>query len=172
MEPKTIYSFDKTGVYQLQIRDLTSKYGQSNFVYRLLIRPQIPHVGEIKLQEQQLNLEAGQAKKLTIVIDQEEDFLGQIAVNIENLPPGVRLRPAVEVRSKTPPPLGSIHPKRFRPKQETVYVMLLASADAPVSSSPHFVDIKFQPIVDGTPGESIFSQQIPIMVIQPPSEVQ
>ena len=172
VEPKTIYSFDKTGVYRLQIRDLTSKYGQSSFVYRLLIRPQIPHVGKIHLQEKQLNLEAGRAKKLTIVIDQEEDFLGQIAVNIENLPPGVHLRPAVDIRSETPPPLGSIHPERFRPKQETVYLMLLASPDTPASSSPHLIDIKFQPIVDGIPGESIFSQQIPIMVIRSPGEVQ
>ena len=47
VEPKATYTFDKGGEYVLQIRDITSRYGNSSYRYRILVRPEIPHVGEI-----------------------------------------------------------------------------------------------------------------------------
>ena len=35
----------------LKVRDLTPHTGSSRFVYRLLVRPQIPHVGDVNLVE-------------------------------------------------------------------------------------------------------------------------
>ena len=170
VEPKTIYTFEKGGEYRLQIRDLTSRYGESGFVYRLLIRAQIPHVGEVKVAEDQINLEVGQATKMTVVAEQEEGFDGQIAVKVGNLPPGIQALPAVEAEEKIPPPLGSLHPDRFRPRSEKVFIMLLAAADTPVSNAPHMADITVRPIVEGKPGDPVFVQKLPLMVIGAPSE--
>ena len=40
---------------------MTSRYGDPGFRYRLLIRPQVPHVGDIQVLEDRLNLKPGQA---------------------------------------------------------------------------------------------------------------
>ena len=47
VEPKATYTFDNGGEYVLQVRDITSRYGNSSYRYRILVRPEIPHVGEI-----------------------------------------------------------------------------------------------------------------------------
>ena len=169
VEPKTIYTFPKGGEYRLQIRDLTSRYGEVGFVYRLLIRPQIPHVGEVKVAEDQINLEAGQAKKLTVVAEQEEGFEGQVAINVGNLPPGIQVLPAVEAEEEVPAPLGSLHRERFRPRSEKVFIMLLAAADTPVSRTPHMADITVRPIVEGNPGDPVLVGKLPLMVIAAPA---
>jgi len=68
IEPKTLYKFENTGEYYLEIRDITSRHGKVNFKYRLLIRPQIPHVGEISLKQEQINLTAGESTILTLTV--------------------------------------------------------------------------------------------------------
>ena len=49
LEPKVIHTFDQTGEYCVKLRDLTSRNGSPDFAYRLLIRDQIPHVGDVGL---------------------------------------------------------------------------------------------------------------------------
>ena len=51
-----------------------------DFKYRVLIRQQAPHVGEIKIMEDFINLNAGQARKLTVLVEQEEGFNGYITI--------------------------------------------------------------------------------------------
>ena len=94
VEPKTLYTFRLGGEHFLQIRDVTSRYGDPGFRYRLLIRPQVPHVGDIQVLEDRLNLKPGQARKLTVTTAQEEGFEHDIAVTLEGLPEGVQLLPA------------------------------------------------------------------------------
>ena len=48
-QPKATHSFERAGEYILQVRDITSRYGNPNYRYRILVRPQIPHVGEISV---------------------------------------------------------------------------------------------------------------------------
>lgn len=165
IEPKTIYAFEEGGEYYLQIRDLTSRYGAPNFVYRVLIRDLIPHVGEIQVQEDHLNLTRRQAKKLTMIVEQEEGFGGQIAVSLKNLPPGIEALPAMEMEAESPPPFPALHKERFRPERDKLTIMLLAAPDAPLTRMPHFADIGIRPIVDGNPGERVFVGKIPLMVI-------
>ena len=74
IEPKTIHTFLRGGTYTLRIRDATQRNGASDFRYRLLVRPQIPHAGELKVQEDRLNLVPGEAGKLTVTTGQEEGF--------------------------------------------------------------------------------------------------
>jgi len=98
VETRTIYTFERGGDYVLEVRDITSRHGGPGFAYRILVRDQIPHVGELRLLEDRANLRAGEAKKLTIATGQEEGYSGEIAVTAEGLPAGVRLLPATEVK--------------------------------------------------------------------------
>ena len=60
------------------MRDITPRSGDPAFRYRLLLRPQVPHVGRIEATPEVVNLRPGQAKKVTILSDQEEGFGGDI----------------------------------------------------------------------------------------------
>src|SRR5439155_21754459 len=44
---KMLYTFEEAGTYVLQVRDITSRYGDASYRYRVLVRPQMPHVGEV-----------------------------------------------------------------------------------------------------------------------------
>ena len=165
LEPKTIYTFTRDGEYYVQIRDLTARYGSPRFRYRVLIRPQIPHVGEVEIKEDHLNLVRGEAKKLNITVGQEEGFAGDVAVIVDNLPVGVRVLPAAEVEPDVGPPFEKINPERFVPKQQTVAVLLLADPDAPLTEMPRFATVKVQPIVNGKPGARICVGEIPVMIV-------
>lgn len=165
IEPKCVYAFERAGEYTLRMRNLGSRNGSPRFAYRILVRPQIPHVGDIKVKEDRLNLVVGEAKKLALTTGQEEGFDGQIAVAIENLPQGVAVLPAADVEPALGPPLAKVHPERFVPKSQTLTLMLVAREDAPVTRSPQWVQVKAQPIVQGKPGKPFLAQEIPVMVI-------
>ena len=168
IQAKTIETFETGGKYILQIRDLTSRYGQSRFAYRVLLRPQIPHAGRIEVRAERLNLAAGEAGKLTIITDQEEGFGGEIAIAVENLPPGVEAYPGTEVVVEKPPPVNQYEDdKRFVPGSQTATVLLIAAADAPTTEMPLFAQVKARPIVQGRPGELLFAGKLPIMVVSP-----
>ena len=179
VEPKVIYTFEKDGECFLKIRDLTSRYGGAEFTYKVLIRPQIPHVGEVKVnltadlegkesgEEDHLNLVIGRATKLTVITEQEEGFDGEVVVLVENLPAGVRAFPAAVAEPKTVPPLPAMNKERFRPESQKVTIMLVTSANAPATRTPTFADVKVRPIVDGHPGTPLFVRQISLMVVSP-----
>ena len=149
----------------MKIRDLSSRHGDPNFRYRILIRPQVPHVGEIEIKEDCINLVAGEAKKLTIITGREEGFGGEIAVTVEDLPQGVQAFPAAEVESGGPP-REAIHPERFLPKTQKVTVVLRAIEGAPPTPMPGLAKVKVWPIVEGKPGAPVCVREIPLMVVQ------
>lgn len=172
IQSKTIYPFEQGGEYSLQVRDLTSRYGAPNFTYRVLVRPQIAHVGEIKVNEDRINLIRGEAKKLTVITEQEEGFDGEIALMIENLPQGVESFPATEVEPDRPPPLPDAKRLWFVPKRQTATIMLLASTDAPATALPQFARVSARPIVQGKPGIPVSVREIPLMVVAKPERVK
>ena len=90
-------AFEREGEYTLAIRDLTTRYGDPGFVYRVVIRPQVPHVGKVNLDQDRVNLVRGQAAELTVTSELEEGFSGSVAFSLENLPAGVQAVPAAEV---------------------------------------------------------------------------
>ena len=157
---KTIYTFSNRGDYYLQIRDLTFRNGDPGFRYRLLIRPQIPHVGEIEIAEtvhlleregaeekDRINLLPGSVEKFTVVTSQEEGFLGDIMVAVENLPPGVKLVPGTQLE-----PEGGVgrekdpgRKERFIPRTEKVMMMLVAENDAPPTRMPYLLRVNVRP---------------------------
>ena len=166
VEPKTVYTFELGGEYTLQVRDISSRHGGPNFVYRLLIRPQIPHVGELKLKEKWVNLTQGEAKKLTVITGQEEGFSGEIALRVENLPPGVEVFPGTEVEPDRGPNPDEGPKERFVAKSQKATILLMAGREAPVTTWPQFVRITARPVMEGQPGEPLPVGQIPLMVVK------
>lgn len=167
VEPKTLYTFERTGEYSLVVSDLTRRFGSAGFRYRLLLRPQIPHVGEVRTDTDRLNLVAGQARKITVTTDQEEGYSGDIALVLEGLPEGVEFYPGTEVKAyQGPVPEDGLKP-RFSPRSESVTIVLLAGADAAATPLPVKLRLLARPISDDGPGPGLLIKEIPTMVVRP-----
>ena len=191
VQRKTIYTFERDGSYSLQIRDLTSRYGGSAFIYRVLVRPQIPHVGRIEVSlgvgkgrrlvesTDRINLVPGQAKEFVVIHEKEEGFEGQIAIGVDDLPPGVELLPGSQAAWARkwllgvyyrPPPgkesllMSSAH---HRSEREVTTLVLVAHSEAAPTRLPHFVRVHARPMVAGKPGPRILARRFPVMVVHP-----
>lgn len=168
IEPKTIYTFEQTGEYRLQIKDVTARFGDPRFRYRVLIRPEIPHVGAVRMAEDHVNVVVGQASRLTFSTEQEEGFGGLIAVEIRDLPAGVSALPASAVEPEKPPEVEPGPKDRYLPRTTKTVVVVVAGADAQVTRTPQLVRISARPVVDGKLGTPVLVGEIPLMVVQPP----
>lgn len=168
LQSKTVFTIQKDGKYDLEIRDLVSYlYGDSTFRYRLLIRPQVPHIGTVELKNDRVNLVAGRAEMLSVSVDREEGYAGEVALSIENLPPGVEALPAAE---RDPDPLPKVdegQKERFVPKLQKLAIVLIANADAPPTTKPHLVHVTARPVLRQQVGRSLPVRDIPVMVISP-----
>ena len=165
IQAKTVFSLAAPGTYTLQIRDITTDRGGTDFAYRVLVRPQIPHAGKLTCSADHLNLQAGAAKTLTVTLEREEEFGGVIALAAENLPVGVTALPAMEKPVERPPLPNGGKLERYTPKPQTASLLLVTSADAPVSGEPVLVRVTARPIMNGHLGEPIHVTDLPVMVI-------
>ena len=166
VQPKTVYAFKLGGEYFLKIRDLTSRHGDPTFLYRVLIRPQVPHAGEVQVLQDRVNLKRGSARKLTLITEQEEGFDGEIALSVENLPEGVDAYPGTDVEPDRGPPLDEGYKERFVPKTQKATLMLFARADALLTRMPQFVRLRARPVIGGQPGELLKVREVPLMVVE------
>ena len=167
LEAKVIATLEQPGQYHLRIRDLTPRRGGAGYAYRVLIRPQVAHVGEIEFKEDRVNLVAGEARKLTVTTGQEEGFDGEVVIAVEGLPRGVEALTGTEVEDEGPLADPSVRERSFVPKTQKATIVLLAHADAPATSMPQVVRLKARPIVNGNPGTEIFIGEMALMVIRP-----
>ncbi len=166
IEPKTIHTFLRGGTYTLRVRDTTQQNGASDFRYRLLVRPQIPHAGELTVREDRLNLVPGEAGKLTVTTGQEEGFTGQILLQVEGLPPGVQALPGTDYQPETPPNLDDGPKGRYMPQQGATSVMIVAAADAPATRMPRVLRIQARPVVSGKMGALLPVGKVHLMVLE------
>ena len=167
VEPKVIYTFDAGGDFVLQVRDITSRYGNADYVYRILVRPQIAHVGGVELDESdRINLIPGEARKLTISASHEEGFKGNVSFAITGLPPGVEAFPAVQISDSQEPMDVAVSPEMVEPKIQKSAIILLAETDTPPTRFPMNLRLHFRPIVEGRSGPNVLVQQIPLMVLK------
>ena len=166
IEPKTIHTFLRGGTYTLRVRDTTQRNGASGFRYRLLVRSQIPHAGELRVQEDRLNLVPGQAGKLTITTGQEEGFTGQIVLRVEGLPPGVEALPSTDYQPEKPPHLDQGPKQRYLPQQGATSVMIVAGPDAPATRMPRILRIQARPVVSGRMGALLPVGTVHLMVLE------
>ena len=170
LEPKLINTFEP-GEYYLQISHVTLDTGNPNCAYRVMIRPQISHVGEIRVQEDHFNLLPGEAKKLTLMADLEEGFGGELSFAVENLPQGVLASPGTDAevrRGFDGNFLGyeSFKRESYVPETQKVTIMLMAQEDAPITSMPQWLRLTVRPIVKGKPGPLLEVGKVPLMVVK------
>jgi hypothetical protein len=89
--PDLVGKLEAEGEYTLRVRDLTSVHGSPDHVYRVLVRPQIPHIGDIRLTpDGPVNLVPGAGQRLTMSAPGKEGCAGTLALSVEDLPHGVR----------------------------------------------------------------------------------
>jgi hypothetical protein len=166
IHPKTQYSFPRGGDFTLEMRDITATYGDAAMQYRLLIRPQVPHMGEVHAAEDHINLTAGKVRKLSVVTDQEEGFDGFVIVSMEGLPAGVRALGGTEVEPDSPPSQSEGRRERFTTKKEKATLILAVDAGAEPTSQPVKAQLYAQPVVNGALGDRIHVKDILVMVIK------
>ena len=192
LERKTLYTFAQEGQYILQIRDLTYRQGGHDFAYRILIRPQIPHIGRTEVSlgvtsqgsqlvdtTDHLNLRVGESKKFTVVCEKEEGFDGEIAIAVENLPPGVQALPSSPaewedalLRGMQYRPVGVdiVDPANYRAKRQVVTIALVASSDAKPMTQPTLLRLTARPVVEGRPGIPLPVGEFPFLLVEPAKE--
>jgi hypothetical protein len=183
VQPKAIYSFERGGEYTLQIRDVTSRYAGSNYHYRILVRPEIPHVGEILVLARDLpyevapgapkpteinriNLARKEPKKLILVASYEEGFTGDLSFFLTGLPQGVQAFPAAQFNDGRAPLEVTQNPDVIAPKQQKAVMVLLASPEAPLTTEPRTVQLHCQPVANGRLGADLLVREIPLMVVE------
>lgn len=164
LEPKTIVTFGKPGDYYLRVRDITTQLGAEEFHYRVFVRRPIPHVGDITLEEDRVNLDAGVARKLSLVASHEEGFSGAIAFEVTGLPAGVSAITGSFMKPTAPPGPASDHEESFVPRTQEVTILLLANRNAPSTERPAVIGITARPVVAGKLGEPFSVGELPLMV--------
>ncbi len=168
VEPKVTYTLERKGRYYLEIRDVTSRYGDADYAYRLVVRDQIPHVGAFEVNpHDRINLIPGQATKLNIVTYQEEGFSGDVLFTFSGLPPGVTVFPGAEVDGKKRPNEVSEKEELFVPDVQKTTLVLLADPDAPLTRKPLWLSLKARPVVGGKIGSLLPVAEIRLMVVKP-----
>ena len=145
--------------------------GEPAFKYRVLVRPQIPHVGKIEVQEDAANLVPGEASKLTIITDQEEGFGGEVVFKIEGLPRGVEALAGADVEPDTEAPFPEVHRERFVPKSKETTILLVTASDAPATEMPKVARIIARPVVGGKLGAPWKVRDLLVMVLKPGQEL-
>jgi len=185
-QAKATHSFERTGEYVLQVRDITSRYGNPNYRYRILVRPQVPHVGEISVipkenvdataeaakrsEINRLNLVRNTPKKLVLVASYEEGFTGDLSFTFAGLPEGVQVFPAVQFNEGRAPLEVTQNPDTIAPKQQKTAIVLLAGPEAVLTKGPRIVQLRCQPIRNGKLGPSLLVREFPLMVVDSSTE--
>ncbi len=173
LRSKTIFSFEEGGEYTLRLRDLTSRRGGAGFAYRVLVRPQVPHVGVVTLAgEDHINLIPGEARQLKVTIEREEGFDHLVALHFENLPPAVQVLPTVAQDKKSGQakgPRGEVHRDRFFPQTQEVSLTLLADGSTPSRVLPQLVRLTARAVADGRAGRPFPVRDLYLTVVNPAS---
>lgn len=167
IRPKVIHSFPRAGEFTLEIRDITAAFGGPSMAYRVLIRPQVPHMGQIHVAEGHLNLVAGTATPLSLVTDQEEYFEGSIALSLAGLPPGVTAVAGTRAEPDAPPAVNEGRKERYVSRSRKATLVLVAAADAPATPVPVPVTVMAQPVEEGRMGRMTPAKDLLLMVVAP-----
>jgi hypothetical protein len=165
IQAKSTFTLRSAGDYLLEIRDITTDVAGDDFHYRVLVRPQIPHVGKVELAEDRINLEPGQAKPLTVNLDREEEFKGLVLLSAQGLPEGVTSTAGMANPIEKPPLPNGGRVERYVGKPQTATLMLSASDDAQPMDAPVTVRVFLRTVTNGRQSPPIPVTEIPVMVI-------
>jgi hypothetical protein len=168
IQAKTILPLRDSGDYTVEIRDTTSDLADAGFRYRVQVRPQIPHVGQVRIDEDRVNIAPGEAKTVRVTFDREEGYSGAVAVIAEGLPAGVQALAGADFEPDKDPPRFANKRERYAPRTERIVVVLTASPDAPVMKQPQIARLVVRPINGGKAGVILQTKQLPMMVVAKP----
>ncbi len=194
IERKTLHTFEEEGDYWLLVRDVTDHAWGDEFQYRVLIRPQVPHVGRMEVTlgvfsvssqlievTDRLNLKPGDSRRLTLVADLEEGFDGGILVEVDGLPAGMRVQastPAswsglvVQGIQYRPPGEHIVDPKSHRPQRKAVTLALQADHQVQPTPLPRFVRIRARPMSANRTGPPLVAGRIPLLILDSPETAE
>ncbi|MBL8217221.1 MAG: DVUA0089 family protein [Bryobacterales bacterium] len=168
IQAKTIVPLREAGKYTVEIRDATSDLGGPGFRYRLQVRPQVPHVGDVNIASDHLNLAPAEASTVRVMFDREEDYRGAIAVTAEGLPAGVTVAAGADFEPDKDEPLTKGKRERYTPRTERSVLVFSAAPDAPATVAPQQVRVVVRPVANGKLGDVIAAKTIPMMVLAKP----
>lgn len=168
LQPKTVVPLRDPGEYTLEVRDATSDLAAPDFQYRVQVRPRIPHIGQVGVEADRLNLTPGEAKTVRIVFDREEDYRGAVVVMAEGLPSGVTAAAGADFEPDKDAPPSTGKRERYTPRTERAVLVFSVAADAPRAAEPHLVRVVVRPVIDGKIGEILASSAIYLMVVEKP----
>jgi hypothetical protein len=168
LQPKTLVPLRDPGEYTLEIRDATADLAGADYRYRVQLRPQVAHVGNVRIDTDRLNFVPGEAKTVRVMFDREEDYRGGIVVVAEGLPPGMSAAAGADFEPDKDDPPAAGKRERYTPRTERAVLVLTAAPDTPASPQPHVVRVVVRPVVDGKLGEILVEKPAYVMVIQKP----
>ena len=199
IEPKIIETFEQSGDYILQVRDATARAGGPKYRYRLVVREQVPHVGEVtvetlkrtfedaRIEPYRVNLRRGQATTLYVTTRIEEidarvtegggerDFgngAGELVLLVEGLPQGVQALMGTAIENTRTPRDVTFKRYSFLPDVQKITIFLQADPQTPLTSTPHRMQIFAQPLIQGKPGARLLVAEMPLMVVPDETEVE
>ncbi len=165
IQAKSTFSVRASGSYTLEIRDITTDIAGKDFHYRVLVRPQIPHLGKIEVAEDRINLEPGEAKPLTVHLDREESFTGLASVSAEGLPEGVTVMTGMANPVEKPPLPNGGRLERYVGKPQTASLMIVASPEAHLTELPTKIRVVASAVTNSRTTTRIIVKELPLMVI-------
>ena len=172
LQSKTIFTFEEGGDYILRLRDLTSRQGGKGFTYRVLVRPQVPHIGVVTLAGgDHINLVPGEARPLKVTLEREEGLDQMVTLHLENLPRGIQALPTVvpeDKSGKAKGPRNEVHRDRYFPRKQQVSLTLLAEGDLPAPLRPHPVRLTARVVAEGRPGQPFPLKDLFLTVLDTP----
>ena len=164
-ESKAVFSFPESGSYLIRVQDVTRRKGGAGFRYRLMVRPQVPHVGEVEVAEvlnilgremldwmielDRVNLYPGEAKKVNVIVSREEGFAGDLAVSVDNLPEGVEVLPGADMGPELGLPQDQGRKEVFAGEDQVVTLLLAVRPDAPPTAAPRWLRCHLRPVNPG-----------------------
>ena len=169
IQAKTTFAITAPGDYTVQVRDITTDHGRPEFYYRVLIRPQVPHVGRVEMPEDRLNLVVGKVRLVTLQLEREEDFRDPVMATMEGLPIGVTVVPGAENPVERPPLQNAGRIERYIPKTTQYFSFLLNVADdAVLSGAIEWPRVVVRPVKEQRLAAPILEKRFPMMVVRGP----
>jgi hypothetical protein len=165
IQAKSTVSLRSPGLYRLEIHDITTDCAGEDFEYKVYVRRGMPHLGRITVAEAQINLLPDSVAELHLTAEREEGFAGTVAFEIDGLPAGVSVVPALAKPVDRPPLPNGGRLERYAPKSQSAVLLLAAAADAPSPGAPVLVRLFARPVVDGKPGKRIPVTELPLLVL-------
>lgn len=165
IQAKTTVSLRNPGEYTLEVRDITTDCAGEDFVYRLLVRPQIPHIGKMTISEDAVSLRTGATKPLNLTFEREENFTGLVAFTVDGLPAGVSVATALSPIEDKPALFNGGRMERYTPKTQKAVLLLEASPGAAPLSAPVAIKVFAHPFVNGSMGKPILVKEVPLLIL-------